>query len=410
METQRLPNELLIHIGEAIASTHNLNIFVKVSKFIYRYLNPLLYRRNAGAPTCGLEWAAQRTLIGTATHFLAAGTNINRCVTRMFHSSPLTYHDNPLECSWKNIRLQERMWTPLWYAIVANQKSMVRFLVENGADLEFENKLGKTAIVLAISYRNAGMVKLLLELGAAHSHESKRIGEPLYFAICHGSIKIVRMLLDAGADPNQLDDEDLPAIYNAISSDRLRMTKLLLHRGALLEGDPATSNGVTPLAMAAGYGCVKIVRLLIRRGADINATDLDGHTPLFRAIFVANGEAAAKLLIDSGAAFDTSDHNGTRPLHSACQCGRVELVKYLLEKGADPVRPTLPGSSPMYFAADAGHLDAIQVLVDHGVEIDDYSRTALNSLWKMAVMDDDTERLEALEKIGFVPDDSDGFP
>lgn len=292
------------------------------------------------------------------------------------------------------------------WAVAANQYAMVRFLVEKGADLEYAYGNEKTALVMAVLYRNPGMVKLLLELGAKPTPEERLFASPLRRAVQKGPIQNVRLLLEAGADPDHQDDDDIEMLGEAIILGRIRYMKLLTRYGAKVNGTEwMRAFAHTPLFVAARMGDLRSIKFLLRRGADIHtaATNDFGETPLGVAAMKGHLDAI-KLLVENGAAFDPTDLNGQTPVYYAAVEGHADVVRYLLQLGADPMAKSDGDYTPMYTAADAGQLEVIEVLMEFGATVDDFSRTALQNLANMAVGDGVEVRLEKLKKLGFVPD------
>ncbi|KAH7112262.1 ankyrin repeat-containing domain protein, partial [Dactylonectria estremocensis] len=109
-------------------------------------------------------------------------------------------------------------------------------------------------------------------------------------------------------------------------------TKLLLEKGADLEATGAS--GRTPLSWQAGNGCEAVVKLLLEKGADLEAKDDNGRTPLLR-VGESGGDAIAKLLLEKGANLEAKDCHDLTPLLWAASNGREAVATLLLEKGAD---------------------------------------------------------------------------
>ena len=111
----------------------------------------------------------------------------------------------------------------------------------------------------------------------------------------------------------------------------------------------------TLLMYAAFNGHTNVIQLLINKGADVNATDLSGSTPL---MFAASGKnlPAVKLLVKYKAkvnAIDSNEH--WTPLMWAAAEGQIEVVHYLLEKGADPLLKDVDGDTAESFAKKKNH-------------------------------------------------------
>ena len=129
----------------------------------------------------------------------------------------------------------------------------------------------------------------------------------------------------------------------------------------LLSGDPwlatATSgDGFTPLHLAAFFGKDEAVRLLIDRGADVDArgTGWMKGTALHSAAS-GNHIEVMRALLDAGADPNTKQSHGFVPLHAVAQNGSLEGVDLLLAHGADPKVANGDGDTPADLARRAGH-------------------------------------------------------
>ncbi|KAF3271856.1 hypothetical protein TWF128_000384 [Orbilia oligospora] len=140
--------------------------------------------------------------------------------------------------------------------------------------------------------------------------------------------------------------------------------------------------GGTPLLWAALNGHKAVVRLLVDNGADLEAKDgINERTPLCWAAL--NGhDAVVKLLIDEGADLGAKDHfcNDT-PLHLAASGGHEAVVRLLVDKGADlKATDHIYESTPLHQAASRGHEAVVKLLVDRGASLevkDGYGATPL---------------------------------
>ena len=157
----------------------------------------------------------------------------------------------------------------------------------------------------------------------------------LYFAAHGGHAEAMVVLLDAGADPNQAEEEEaagMAPLHVATNDMYLEAARLLLERGAAV--DATTKKGSTPLMLACKHGHVEAARLLLEKGAAVDAKNEEGMTPLMVACQKGQVEAA-RLLLENGAAVDAKDEDGRTALMVACMKGHVIMTRLLLEKGAD---------------------------------------------------------------------------
>ena len=95
------------------------------------------------------------------------------------------------------------------------------------------------------------------------------------------------------------------------------------------------------------------------------ATDMDGYTPLMHAVVQGHLEVVRIFVNDKVTIEPTAMSNDLIPLSLACQYGRVEVTRLLLQSGAK-VLPNSEGLYPQHFAAKAGHESICQLLIDEG--------------------------------------------
>ncbi len=133
----------------------------------------------------------------------------------------------------------------------------------------------------------------------------------------------------------------------------------------LLDGDPSlatasSADGFTALHFPAFFGGVDAARLLLERGADVDAHGRGWMTgtPLNSAASGGHTDVA-RLLLDAGADPDARQASGWTPLHSAAHNGNLELVELLLARGADPSMTNDDGATVLSMAEERGGADVI---------------------------------------------------
>jgi uncharacterized protein len=135
-----------------------------------------------------------------------------------------------------------------------------------------------------------------------------------------------------------------------------------------------------PLAAAAARGDVKAVATLLTRGADVNATRVDGTTALHAAAH-ADRLDIAEALLKAGAKPNAADRYGVTPIYLASLNGNAQLIARLLDAGVDPNTADPTGETALMTAARTGLPDALRVLLDRGARVDardpEFQQTAL---------------------------------
>jgi ankyrin repeat protein len=135
--------------------------------------------------------------------------------------------------------------------------------------------------------------------------------------------------------------------------------------GELLQLDSASrlnsysGDGWTPLHLAAAFGTPEAVQLLLTLGADIHAASQNPqrNQPLHAAMALGRNEQTIQLLLQAGANPNATQTGGFTPIFSAAAANRRDLCELLLKHGADPSLSNDFGQTPASFASERGHTE-----------------------------------------------------
>ena len=231
--------------------------------------------------------------------------------------------------------------TPLMFAAREDDLESARILIQAGADVNAVGGDGKDALGLALFDGSYDVASLLVDRHANVNHADAQRFTPLFWAMDRRNMEtapnfpwmitidplpVIQKLLDAGADPNTLVN----------NTPRARMR----------DGSPRIVFA-TALMRAAFSGDMELVKLLLAHGADPHIQSRDRETTLMAACGLAfiNGYhrrrpseerlEVVKLLVDLGEDINHADSYGITPLMAAANLGDINIVRYLIEKGAD---------------------------------------------------------------------------
>jgi ankyrin repeat protein len=198
------------------------------------------------------------------------------------------------------------------------------------------------------------------EAGTAASAKAKA----LYAAIRAGNHRSAAELLSGDKElVSALDHHgETPLMQAAVYSDTA-MVKLLLEHGA--DVNRASRNGATALLRAAGD--FDKSKLLLARGAKVDAKSNLGRTPLLVAAAFPGNARTVRLLLARGAKVNDQDQFGDTCLTSASKRGDAEMVKVLIEAGAEvSAGASWFGRPPLIWAAEEGNMETLACLLEHG--------------------------------------------
>jgi len=324
--------------------------------------------------------------------------------------------------------------TPLHIAAYVAQLDAANLLILNGADINAKDDIGWTPLHAACinSWLTARVAKLLIFKGADIHARTEDDATPLHAAAMGGHNDTVKLLIQKGADVNartKVGDTPLHWSARRCKYDQEETVKALLSAGAevlvknrngftpledalvwdnkkvadllaeTIDLEALDDSGDTPLHWSIRKHNLKMVKLFIEHGADINAKDSQGNKPLDVAHLIRNKDIIGLLeskgakkspekkhqpvptisqeeflknlekLISEGGDINALDSEGKTLLHDAAIYGFEDAVRFLLNKGANPNATADVDLTPLHIALSRSNLEMTKMLIDHGADV-----------------------------------------
>jgi uncharacterized protein len=324
--------------------------------------------------------------------------------------------------------------TPLMLAARSGNVDSVKLLLEANADVNAAEKFrGQTALMLAATENHAAVVKALLVAGARPNtrsveytfqkltggaggiiHDRPQGGiTALMLAARQGALEAGAALVAGGADLTPEEPQyGFTAMQTAIFNGHYAFAKMLIERGAPVNDGSLYiviemrnlakyTNRPNPPDSESGVSHFDVAKLLVEKGADVNArytktvpprqaqgniNVAPGSTALYRAVRAID-LASVKLLVDAGANPSLALTDGSTPLMAAAGLGAprggdeevteagdrndpVDVMKALVDKGADVNAANDAGMTPMHYAVQRGVDRIIEYLASKGARFD----------------------------------------
>ena len=236
---------------------------------------------------------------------------------------------------------------------------MVKFLLENGANINTKDNDGNTVLYYNIYYDHYGKEERL-----------------------ENAKKIFNLLIKYGADVNTKDNYGGSLLNMAYSLEGLtnrEMFKLLVENGFDLEsrikGGEYSPAGYdyTPLMIAAAINDYDMVKFLVEKGADVNAKThfeySSVETPLLLSLDNENS-SVAEYLINNGADINVTNEDGETPLMYASKVHNIKVIELLIQKGADINAFNNYGNTALIYGVN--NLETVKLLVENGADVNFY--------------------------------------
>jgi ankyrin repeat protein len=271
-----------------------------------------------------------------------------------------------------------------------NKLSLCKLLIEKGTDLNLRDNEDNTPLMYATYQNNLDICELLIEKGADLNLKNTEGTTSLMISILENNSNISKLLIEKGADLNLTDNEDNTSLMLSIEKNNFDICKLLIEKGADL--NLKNNKGYTSLMLAVVENNFNICKLLIEKDVDLNLKNNDGYTSLMisiknnsffayynniknKKIYFLNNLYIIKLLIKKGADLNIENNKKLTPLFFCIKFNNLGMFKFLIKNNVDINFQNSYGLTPLMFCIinnydnDDYNIDYIKILIENNANI-----------------------------------------
>ena len=221
-------------------------------------------------------------------------------------------------------------------------------------------------LVTAAADQDAAAVRALLAEGVDVNMARADGATAILWAAHRDDLDTVARLLDAGADVNTADDHGVTPLERAAENASAAMVGALLAAGA--DANAAQTSGLTPLMTAARTGSVAVVQALLGHGAEVTAATAETRSTALMWAVAEPHPDVVRVLLDAGADPRASTFKGFTPLMFAARNGDIALARTLIDAGVDVNEPSADGTHILPFAIVSAQDTFAQFLLEAGAD------------------------------------------
>ena len=231
--------------------------------------------------------------------------------------------------------------TALHLASQRGRLDFMELLLNRGAIVDVPDNDGFTPLHLTISKVERRAAELLLKHGADIDLQNNKRQTALHLALQHSHPNIIPLLLENGANVDAQDDVGSTPLHQAISRADVEQSRVELLLDRCPNINLRNNKGQTALHLASQHGRINIMRLLLVNGADVDAPDSDGSTPLHQAVSdvdLLHLEQVVRVLLEHGANINLWDCQRRTALYKASLRDYPNIMHLLRNHSSDVTR------------------------------------------------------------------------
>lgn len=259
-------------------------------------------------------------------------------------------------------------------AVYYNDASLLSSLLARGAKVDVLDQDGYKSVYYAFSYGYTSLSNMLIDHGAKFNSSDLGFVDIITDVMAEDNVSSLEVLLKIGAS---VDDKagGMRILSKAVKQCAENCVKLLIKKG--VEVNAKDSDGKTPMHYVAFDENINILDMLLKAGVSVHQLDSSGKGVVYYALYEDNKVIAEKL-VAAGAKIDMSKQHNLELLHHAAKSGYINTVTYMLESEifgnvSKKIAVNMPDdqdNAAFMYAMQNKHFDIVKLFISHGADVD----------------------------------------
>ncbi len=255
-------------------------------------------------------------------------------------------------------------YSPLLYASVLGKDSIVNFLLQNGANINYKNSTNSwEAVHYAVAANKISTLRLLINSGANLNTLTIDNKTALHMATYYNYYDLCSFLVANKCKLNVQDTSGHTALHIAIEFKRDHISKFLINAEADI--NMHTNKKKSAIILAVENNCHEIVDLLQQKGAEL-PKDKELMNSLLHSAVLNGFQDISEELVTNGADITSLDNKGRNLLHNAAMVGNMAWVSKIVDMGWNINKIDYTNRTATTLANDWGNSDVVKFLKDNG--------------------------------------------
>ncbi|GAB5417654.1 MAG: ankyrin repeat domain-containing protein [Crocinitomicaceae bacterium] len=294
--------------------------------------------------------------------------------------------------------------TPIFWAAYKNNVTLMKELIEKGANTDLMDSHGYSLVSFAAStgQTNQEVYNFCLEHGAKFNEERNKDGaNPIHLIIPYlEDATLIEYFSKNGVSLKAEDKNGNNIFTYAAKTGNIPMMEYALSKGI----DPHANNDAAVIFASKGTRSkstsIEGFKFLQEHGLNLNTTDKDGRSALYYLASKSKDMELFEMLVQAGLKTDQSDNQGVSPLNQAAANNSGEVVKFLAYHSRDISAANTMGENALHIAVNHENKEAVKVLLEMGMDINVVTNEQLSPLHLAAMKAKDIELLQFLIEKG----------